>query len=355
MATIAFLAVKYSMYAGAIFRPRIATITMTMAVTRIPIRVMPRWFFMNPPSLECSEAPRLAEIEPDEKRLPDDILVRYETPYSAVRRVVAVVPHHEIVPGGHGAGHTFAIVVAIFAKRERSREGDRRWRIALEEDGVLDPVQRLDELCRVVDPLAIEIVGNLLARLRDAVDEEFLVLVDDLVAGNADHALDVIERRILRKAKHHHIAALGLPDIDDLPVDERYPDAVGELVDQDEVPDHQRRHHRARGNLEGLDQERAQQENDEDDRKETLRIFDPPGFLVVVAALFGEIDCVGQRKRPRNDKQHEEYQREIHLLSTCSMARNASWGISTVPTCFMRFFPAFCFSSNFLLRLTSPP
>src|SRR5712691_1498469 len=332
-----------------------ATRTMTMHTTTIPIRVMPRWFFMNPPSLECSEAPRLAEIEPDEKRLPDDILVRHETPYSAVRRVVAVVAHHEIVPGRHGAGHTFAIVVAILAKRERSREGDRRRRIALEEDGVRDTVHRLDELCRIVDPLAIQIVGNLFAGLHDAVDEELLVLVDDLVAGNADHALDVIERRILRKAKHHHIDSLRLSNIDDLLVDERDPDAVGELVDQDEIPDHQRRHHRARGNLERLDQERAQQEHDENDREETLRIFDQPGILVVLAALLGEIDCVDQRKRPRNGQQDKEYQREIHLLSTCSMARNASWGISTVPTCFIRFFPAFCFSSNFLLRLTSPP
>ena len=220
---------------------------------------------------------------------------------------------------------------------------------------MLHPVHRLDELSRVVDPLAIEIIGNLLARLCDPVDEEFLVLVDDLVAWNADHALDVIERRILRKAEHHHVASLGLADIDDLLVDERNPDAVRELVDQDEVPDHQRRHHRARGYLEGLDQERAQQEDDENDREETLRIFDPPGFLVVLASLLREIDCVRKRKRPRNDQQDEQYQREIHLLSTCRMARNASWGISTVPTCFMRFFPAFCFSSNFLLRLTSPP
>src|SRR5439155_15511961 len=168
MPTIAFFTLKYSMYAGAIFRPPMATRTMTMHTTTIPIRVMPRWFFMNPPSLECSEAPWLAEIEPDEKGLPDDILVRYETPHSAVRRVVAVVAHHEIVRGGNGAGHTFGIVVAIFAKRQRSRERDCRRRGALEEDGVLDSVQRLDELRRVVNPLAIQVVGNLFARLHDA-------------------------------------------------------------------------------------------------------------------------------------------------------------------------------------------
>ena len=36
-------------------------------------------------------------------------------------------------------------------------------------------------------------------------------------------------------------------------------------------------------------------------------------------------------------------------------ARNASCGTSTAPTCFIRFFPAFCFSSSFRLRVMSPP
>jgi len=34
---------------------------------------------------------------------------------------------------------------------------------------------------------------------------------------------------------------------------------------------------------------------------------------------------------------------------------NALWGISTLPTCLMRFLPAFCFSSSLRLRLMSPP
>jgi hypothetical protein len=41
--------------------------------------------------------------------------------------------------------------------------------------------------------------------------------------------------------------------------------------------------------------------------------------------------------------------------SSSSTARNASWGTSIWPTCFMRFFPAFCFSSSLRLRVTSPP
>ncbi len=41
--------------------------------------------------------------------------------------------------------------------------------------------------------------------------------------------------------------------------------------------------------------------------------------------------------------------------STWSTARNASCGISTLPTCFMRFFPSFCFSRSLRLREMSPP
>ena len=41
--------------------------------------------------------------------------------------------------------------------------------------------------------------------------------------------------------------------------------------------------------------------------------------------------------------------------SRLSTARNASCGTSTAPTCFMRFFPAFCFSRSLRLRVMSPP
>jgi hypothetical protein len=40
------------------------------------------------------------------------------------------------------------------------------------------------------------------------------------------------------------------------------------------------------------------------------------------------------------------------ILST---ARNASWGISTLPMRFIRFLPSFCFSSSLRLREISPP
>src|SRR5262249_34993438 len=49
------------------------------------------------------------------------------------------------------------------------------------------------------------------------------------------------------------------------------------------------------------------------------------------------------------------FPRSTHLYSTCNTARKASCGISTLPSCFIRFLPSFCFSRSLRLRLTSPP
>src|SRR5215831_11073098 len=171
-----------------------ATNTTMMPVTNKPTRVMPRWLFMDALSLEPSDATRLAEIEPDEERLPHDVLVRNEPPHAAVRGVVAVVAHHEIVPGRNRAAHALGIVVAIFAERERPRKRYPRGRVAFLEDGVLDSAQRLFVLRGVVDALTVEVVGDLLPRLEDAVDREPLVLERDLIPRKTHDALDVVDR-----------------------------------------------------------------------------------------------------------------------------------------------------------------
>src|SRR5262245_7515937 len=150
IAETAFLTLKYSMYAGAILSPPIATMTTMMPAINRPIRVMPRWFLMvGHLSVKFADATQVVEIEPDEERLAHDILVRDESPDAAVGGIVAVVTHHEIVPRRHGAGHAFGIVVAILAERERPRERDRRRRVGLLEDRVVDPVQGLLVLGRV--------------------------------------------------------------------------------------------------------------------------------------------------------------------------------------------------------------
>src|SRR5262249_10035756 len=182
------------------------------AATNNPIRVMPRWLFMSDHlSLEPSDATRLVEIEPDEESPPDDVLVRHEPPYAAVRGVVAVVTHHEVVPGRNRATHALGIVVAIFAERERPGKRHPGGRVAFLQDRVLDAAERLLVLRGVMDALAIEVVGDLLARLEDTVDREPLVLVRDLVAGHPHDALDVVDRRVVGKAEHHHVPSLRLP------------------------------------------------------------------------------------------------------------------------------------------------
>ena len=97
------------------------------------------------------------------------------------------------------------------------------------------------------------------------------------------------------------------------------------------IADEQVRLHRAGRNLEGLDDERPdeQREHDRDDQR--LEVLARDRFL------------------ERGSLAHSP---SVPIFST---ARNASCGISTLPTRFMRFFPSFCFSSSLRLREMSPP
>jgi hypothetical protein len=56
---------------------------------------------------------------------------------------------------------------------------------------------------------------------------------------------------------------------------------------------------------------------------------------------------------PRSSGAAEQPRRR--QASIFSAARNADWGISTLPNWRMRFLPSFCFSSSLRLRLMSPP
>jgi hypothetical protein len=145
-----------------------------------------------------------------------------------------------------------------------------------------------------------------------AVDGQPLVAVRDLITGQADDALDVVERRIDRIAENHDIAALRRVHVDDLLVDHGEPDAVRKLVHQDEVADKQRRQHGARGNLERLDEKRAQQEHDQDHREEALRVLDPPGLLPAFLAALRQHPLVERGDRSRHDEQDEHDKREVH-------------------------------------------
>src|SRR5262249_34929853 len=95
----------------------------------------------------------------------------------------------------------------------------------------------------------------------------------DAVAGEPDHAFDQIDRIVARMLEHRNVAALGA----------RAEDAAGEQVgrerkrvaavavaelrDEQRVADKQRRLHRPGGNVEGLQQEAADNDDEDDDRQ----------------------------------------------------------------------------------------
>ena len=252
---------------------------------------------------------------------------------------------------------------------------------------------------------------------RLSVHGEALVEVGHFVARHAHHALDVVQAGLRWIAKDHHITASGLVALNDFGIDDRQPHTVGELVDQNEVAHQQGGDHGARRNLERFKQKRAQEKHRSDHGEQPRGPIQPPGLhqdaalgLLHVhihlldahavefgAALYGRILDGLRRPAPARQKNHalcqpvgpgnhggqkqqqrkvaldgahvpgadvarkgSEHQRsqdlhELHQSSTCKMARNASWGTSTEPICFMRFLPAFCFSRSLRLRLTSPP
>src|SRR5205814_1913189 len=121
------------------------------------------------------------------------------------------------------------IVVAIARERERARLHLRALAILLDEDLVLHAVELLQVAPRVLHALARQVVVDLADGHYLAVDRDPLVAVLDAISGQPDHALDVVERGIVREAEYHHIAALRVADLDYLGIDHRQADAVGVL------------------------------------------------------------------------------------------------------------------------------
>ena len=129
-----------------------------------------------------------------------------------------------------------------------------------------------------------------------------------------------------------------------------HPQPVDDLVDEDVVADEQRRLHRARRNLVGLDEEGANDDREDerdDDRLAYSRSSEPCG-LDGLAGRSGGVSPGPALRRLRGATVKP-------YSPTLSRARNASCGISTLPTCFIRFLPSFCFSSSLRLRVISPP
>ena len=321
------------------------------------------------------------------------------------------------MPLWHLADDAFNAVAAVVAVSEVAGTLHKSRHIGVVQQPVRLPTQLLLVLLEITHCVFVKEIGHRLGFDGLAIHGEALVQVGHLIAGHAHHPLDVVQAGLRRIAKDHDIATRRLVAFNDLGVDDRQPDAIGELVHQNQVAHQQGGNHGTGRDLEGLEKERAQKEHRSDHRKQAGSPVQPPGLhqdaalgLLHVhihlldahavefgAALYGRILDGLRRPAPARQKNHalcqpvgpgnhggqkqqqrkvaldgahvpgadvarkgSEHQRsqdlhELHQSSTCKMARNASWGTSTEPICFMRFLPAFCFSRSLRLRLTSPP
>src|SRR5207249_3414212 len=84
--------------------------------------------------------------------------------------------------------------------------------------------------------LEAAVPGQVLALPRQPVDIEAVLPELDRVAGDRDHALDEILVRLSRVDEDDHLAAARRPQLlAPLPVRERQPEPIDELVDEDVI------------------------------------------------------------------------------------------------------------------------
>ena len=274
-------------------------------------------------------------------------------PIPAVVGVIAVVAHHEIAALGND-------VLTIAPERTTQNRVVEHLVDALLQEFIPDH-QRCAPI--VFKNLAR---GDLLRR--HAVDRDNPVVDIDPIPRQSNQALDKIVLGQIRVQvgghdirtqallaaiipghfEHDHIAPLRLLKARETNIRKGNPWAIGQLVDEEVIPYQEGREHRARRNTKGLDQERANCQRDDHSHQQRADLLPDrreaasPGHAVLLVAfvVWGRILGIHGRS---------------HSSPSLRAARKASWGISTDPTIFIRFFPAFCFSSSFRLREMSPP
>src|SRR5487761_308730 len=186
-------------------------------------------------------------VHPDEKRPAYQIMLRDKAPVAAVKTVVAIITHDEILSRWHSP-FTLNILSS----------GD--------DEQIMSPIAEflLVQNCTHHIQPSIEtegLIGNL-----NAIDIQGFSAVDNMVTGETDDALYIIDtcrtpdflqparttgrvlltvpqRRSLRIVEYHHIAAMWLTNREYLVTNNRQPQSIIEFIDQNEIPHQQGRNH----------------------------------------------------------------------------------------------------------------
>ena len=190
---------------------------------------------------------------------------------------------------GHLAGHAFDGVIAVLTALELVSAGHKGRTVIV--------LQRLVRLgAQGFAAVLVVAHGGLVKKVRQhfgghgfAVDGQAFVQVSHLITRERHHSFDVVHAGLGGVSKHHHIAALHGRALGDLGVGHGQADAVVEFVHQNQVANVQRRDHGARGDLEGLEQERAQHKHHHDDREEPGSPVQPPRLHEQLFTAFADV------------------------------------------------------------------
>lgn len=211
--------------------------------------------------------------EEDELRLADQVLdgdvadAALDQRHAAVGRVVAVVAHEEhVVRGDQEVGRVVVRPV-----------------LGLLEDRVAHAIGQGLQVLVALDrdaALAGHGVADKGAGHQDVVDVELACAHLDVVAGQADDALDVVHRRVAGVLEDDDVAAGGQA-AEDAAGEQRRRErqremavAIGVFGDEQVVADQQRRDHRAAGDVERLERDGADADGDQHGVEDGLRVVD---------------------------------------------------------------------------------
>ena len=186
-----------------------------------------------------SDTFKRTEIHPHQHGLADDIFFWNKTPITAVVAVVAVIAHHEIVPRRNRANHSVIIVFAIVAIGELADAGQvHADRIRIEQNTVIFVAEFFAERFKSAQPQSLIDFGRCAQALRVnflAVHRQTFLEIGDFVARRANYTFDEIFCGVFGLAKDHDVAALRRTGFDDLLVDNRQPNAIGEFIDENKI------------------------------------------------------------------------------------------------------------------------
>src|SRR5690606_8285560 len=154
----------------------------------------------DPPRIETPRAEPALAVQPDQEGLSAEVLLRQEMglgPEPAVLAIITIVAHDEIVAIGHGP---LALAGGCGAANPLQHLVVAPGQVLGQQGGAvhLHPAALAGELPdgRVTHSLAV--------------DMEHVALEGDAVARQADHALDPVLVRVVRRLEHHHVATLRL-------------------------------------------------------------------------------------------------------------------------------------------------